>query len=62
VLRGKLIFLLLYSEVTKWGKCKFYVTLKQHKIKTGPSHKLVLLFVFGSEEEWITKTVYAIGA
>ena len=31
-------------------------------MKTGPTHKSVLMFVFGSEEEWSTKTVYAIGA
>jgi len=31
-------------------------------MKTGPSHKSVLIFLFGSEEEWSTKTVYAIGA
>jgi hypothetical protein len=30
-------------------------------MKTGPSHKLVLMFLFGREEEWNTKTVYGIG-
>jgi hypothetical protein len=47
--------------VTKWGKCKFYFTVIQYKIKTGPSHKLVLMFLFGREEKWSTKTVYGIG-
>jgi len=31
-------------------------------MKTRPSHKSVLMFLFGREEEWSTKTVYAIGA
>jgi hypothetical protein len=31
-------------------------------METRPSHKLVLVFVFGREEEWSTKTVYGIGA
>jgi hypothetical protein len=31
-------------------------------MKTGPSHKSVLMFLFGRKEEWSTKTVYGIGA
>ena len=31
-------------------------------MKTGRSHKSVLMFLFGREEEWSTKTVYGIGA
>ena len=30
-------------------------------MKTGRSHKWVLMFVFGREEEWSTNTVYGIG-
>jgi hypothetical protein len=48
--------------VTKWEKCKIYVTLIKYKMKTGPSHKSVLMFLFGREEELSTKTVYGIGA
>ena len=36
--------------------------LSKYKLKTGRSHKSVLVFVFGREEEWSTKTVYGIGA
>jgi Na+-transporting NADH:ubiquinone oxidoreductase subunit NqrE len=32
------------------------------QLKTGRSHKSVLMSVFGREEEWSTKTVYGIGA
>jgi len=35
VLRWKLVFLLLLSDVTKWGKCEFYVTLIKCKWKQG---------------------------
>jgi len=30
-------------------------------MKTGRSHKWVLMFVYGREEEWSTNTVYGIG-
>jgi len=30
-------------------------------MKTGRSHKWVLMFVFDREEEWSTNTVYGIG-
>ena len=36
--------------------------LSKYKLKTGRSYKSVLMFVFGREEEWSTKTVYGIGA
>ena len=58
----KLGFLVLLSDVTKWGKCKFCVTFNKINTKTLPSHKSVLIYVFGREEEWSTKTVYGIGA
>jgi hypothetical protein len=48
--------------VTKWGKCKFYVTLVKYKIQTGRSHKSAVMFLFGREEDWSTKSVYGIGA
>jgi hypothetical protein len=46
----------------EFGKCKLYVTLNKVKIKTGPSHKSVLMLLFGRQEEWSTKILYGIGA
>ena len=40
------------------GKCKFYVTFNKVQMKTGHSHKSVLMLLFGRQEEWITKTVF----
>ena len=48
--------------MTKCGKCKFYLTLINYNLKQAQTHKSVLMFVFGREEEWSTKTVYGIGA
>jgi len=45
--------------VTKCGKCKFCVTLIKYNLK---QDKSVLIFVFGREEEWSTKSEYGIGA
>jgi hypothetical protein len=61
-LRWKLGFFLLYTDQTKWGKYKFYVTFNKVQMKTGSSHISVLMVLFDRKKDWSTKTAYGFGA